>query len=65
MVNVFIDNIKVSVPDNSTILQAAEAAGVKVPTLCYHPDQVIKANCRVCVCEVEGTELLQTACSTG
>jgi iron-only hydrogenase group A len=64
MVNVFIDNIKVAVPDNSTILQAAEAAGVKVPTLCYHPDQVIKANCRVCVCEVEGMDLLQTACST-
>lgn len=64
MVNVIIDGIKVSAPDNATILQAAELAGVKVPTLCYHPDQAIKANCRVCVCEVEGLALLQAACST-
>lgn len=64
MINVIIDGIKVSAPDNATILQAAELAGVKVPTLCYHPDQAIKANCRVCVCEVEGLPLLQAACST-
>lgn len=64
MINVIIDGIKVSAPNNATILQAAELAGVKVPTLCYHPDQAIKANCRVCVCEVEGLPLLQAACST-
>jgi len=63
MVNVTVDGIKVSVPDNSTILQAAEAVGINVPTLCYHPDQSVKANCRVCVCEVEGNRLLQAACS--
>jgi len=64
MANVTINGIKVTVPDHATILQAAEAAGVKVPTLCYHPDQAIKANCRICVCEVEGLALLQAACST-
>lgn len=64
MANVTIDGIKVTVPDQVTILEAAEAAGVHVPTLCYHPDQVVKANCRVCVCEVEGLALLQAACST-
>ncbi len=63
MVNITIDGIKTSVPDGSTILQAANAVGVNVPTLCYHPDQSIKANCRVCVCEVEGNRLLQAACS--
>ncbi len=63
MVNVTIDGIKVSVPDGSTILQAAKEVGIKVPTLCYHPDQAVKANCRVCVCEVEGNRLLQAACS--
>jgi len=63
MANVTIDGIKVSVPDGSTILQAAQVAGVRVPTLCYHPDQAVKANCRVCVCEVEGQRLLQAACS--
>ncbi len=63
MVNVTIDGIQTSVPKGSTILQAAKAVGIKVPTLCYHPDQAVKANCRVCVCEVEGNRLLQAACS--
>jgi NADH-quinone oxidoreductase subunit G len=64
MASVTIDGIKVNVPEDVTILQAAREAGVHVPTLCYHPDQAVKANCRVCVCEVEGTALLQAACST-
>ncbi|HEX3010865.1 MAG TPA: NADH-dependent [FeFe] hydrogenase, group A6 [Syntrophomonadaceae bacterium] len=63
MVNVTIDGIKVSVPNGSTILQAAKEVGIRIPTLCYHPDQAVKANCRVCVCEVEGNRLLQAACS--
>jgi len=63
MVNLTIDGIKVSVPQGSTILQAAKEVGIKIPTLCYHPDQAVKANCRVCVCEVEGSRLLQAACS--
>ncbi|MGI6684960.1 MAG: NADH-dependent [FeFe] hydrogenase, group A6 [Bacillota bacterium] len=64
MVNVNIDGVKISVPENYTILKAAEIAGIKIPTLCYHPDQAVKANCRVCVCEVKGLPLMQTACST-
>ncbi len=63
MTNVTIDGIKVSVPDSSTILQAAKAVGINIPTLCHHPDQSVKANCRICVCEVEGNRLLQAACS--
>ncbi|HBK52778.1 MAG TPA: ferredoxin, partial [Syntrophomonas wolfei] len=55
--------MKVSVPEGSTILQAASEVGIKIPTLCFHPDQSIKANCRVCVCEVEGNRLLQAACA--
>ncbi|MGE5417595.1 MAG: NADH-dependent [FeFe] hydrogenase, group A6 [Acidobacteriota bacterium] len=62
-VNVTVDGIKVSVPAGSTILAAAKEAGITVPTLCYHPDQAIKANCRVCVCEVEGQRLLAAACA--
>lgn len=64
MINLTIDGLKVSVPRGSTILQAAKEVGIDIPTLCYHPDQSIKANCRVCVCEVEGNRLLQAACST-
>lgn len=64
MVNLTIDGISVSVPKGSTILQAAKEVGIQIPTLCWHPDQAVKANCRVCVCEVEGNRLLQAACST-
>ncbi len=63
MINLTIDGIKVSVPEGSTILQAAKEVGVKIPTLCYHPDQAVKANCRICVCEVEGNRLLAAACA--
>lgn len=63
MINLTIDGIKVSVPQGSTILQAAKEVGIAIPTLCHHPDQAVKANCRVCVCEVEGNRLLPAACS--
>lgn len=63
MVNITIDGIQASVPNGSTILQAAKEVGIRIPTLCAHPDQSVKANCRVCVCEVEGNRLLQAACS--
>lgn len=63
MINLTIDNIPVSVPKGSTLMEAAKQVGIKIPTLCYHPDQAVKANCRVCVCEVDGNRLLQTACS--
>jgi NADH-quinone oxidoreductase subunit G len=64
MVNLSIDGMKVSAPDGATILQAAIEAGIWIPKLCYHPDQSVKANCRMCVCEVQGLRLLQAACST-
>jgi len=58
-----IDGTQVEVAEGTTILKAAEKVGVKIPTLCYHPDQDVKANCRICVVEVEGQRLLQPACS--
>lgn len=64
MINLTIDGINVSVPKGSTILQAAREVGIYLPTLCWHPDQAVKANCRVCVCQVEGNRLLQAGCST-
>lgn len=63
MVTVTIDGRKIEVEKNTTILNAAKKAGIRIPTLCYHPDQSVKANCRVCVVEVEGSKLLQASCS--
>lgn len=63
LTNLTIDNVAVQVESGTTVLKAAEKAGIKIPTLCYHPDQNIKAVCRVCVVEIEGQRLLQPACS--
>ncbi len=55
---------EVAVPAGLTILEAAGLHGVKIPTLCHHPDQRVKANCRVCVVEVEGQKTLAASCAT-
>jgi len=60
---VTINGIEVKVPAGSTVLKAAEKAGVHVPTLCHHPDQEAKGLCRVCVVEVEKSRTLQPACA--
>jgi NADH-quinone oxidoreductase subunit G len=64
MAKVIIDGITVDVPDNSNIIQAAEAAGIHIPHLCYHPKLSLSGTCRLCLVEVEKTPKLQTACST-
>jgi NADP-reducing hydrogenase subunit HndD len=64
MVRFTINNRAAQVREGSTILEAARQCGINIPTLCYHPDQEIKANCRICAVEVEGSKTLQTACST-
>ncbi|HEY8344069.1 MAG TPA: NADH-dependent [FeFe] hydrogenase, group A6 [Bacillota bacterium] len=63
MVKLTVDGKEVQVPKGSTILQAAKAAGVDIPTLCYHEELDVKAMCRVCVVEVAGARTLQAACS--
>jgi len=60
---VTVNGIQVEVPAGSTILEAAEKAGVRIPTLCHHPDQEAKGVCRVCVVEVEKSRTLQPACA--
>ena len=64
MVNLTIDGRQIQVNDGSTILQAAQKLNIKIPTLCYHPDQAVKANCRICMVEVEGRKRLTPACAT-
>ena len=58
-----INNLPVEVPAGTTVLAAAEQAGVRIPTLCHHPDQDVKGVCRVCVVEVEKSRTLQAACA--
>lgn len=62
MVNVTIDGKAVSVHKSATVLNAAQKAGVKVPTLCYHPELRPEGACRVCMVEVEGARSLVASC---
>lgn len=62
-VNLTIDGKKVSVPEGTTILQAAEKIGIKIPRLCYHPLLSIEGACRVCVVEIEGMRPLVASCA--
>ncbi len=62
MVNVKVNGIAVSVPAGSTILEAARAAGVEIPTLCFLKDINEIGACRICVVEATGARGLVTAC---
>lgn len=62
-VTLTIDGINVTVPEHTTILDAALQAGIKIPTLCYLRDLNEVGACRVCVVEVEGIDQLVAACN--
>ncbi len=62
MINLKLNNIPVSVPEGTTILEAARVAGVKIPTLCYMKDINAIGACRICVVEVKGARSFAAAC---
>ena len=59
-----IDGKEIEVPPGTTVIQAAEQAGVFVPRYCYHPGLSIAGNCRICLVEIEKAPKLQIACNT-
>ena len=48
----------------ATVLQAAQAAGIYIPTLCFHPSLPPYGGCRLCIVEIEKMRGLPTACTT-
>ncbi len=62
-VNLTIDGIPVTVPEGTTILEAAKKVNVKIPVLCHHPDLKVRAVCRLCVVECDGARKLKAACA--
>ncbi len=62
MITLTIDGREVQVETGSTILEAAQAAGINIPTLCYHPELRPEGACRVCVVEVENARTLLASC---
>ena len=62
MINLKINNIPVSVPEGTTILQAAKQVNIEIPSLCYLKDINCIGSCRVCVVEVKGRRGLVASC---
>lgn len=62
MVNLKINGIPVTVPDDYTILQAAKEIDVEIPSLCWLKDVNKVGACRVCVVEVKGKPGLVASC---
>ncbi len=62
MVTLTINGKTVCVPEGTSILDAARAANIDIPTLCYLKDLNEIGACRICMVEVEGQETLVAAC---
>ncbi len=63
MINLIINGLEVSVPEGTTLLQAASKIGVKIPTLCHVPNKDPKGACRVCLVEVKNARSLVASCA--
>jgi predicted molibdopterin-dependent oxidoreductase YjgC len=64
MIDLKIDGIPVSVPEGTTILDAARFADITIPTLCHHPKLTSYGGCRLCIVEIKGLNRLVTSCTT-
>src|SRR5258708_9262736 len=63
-VNLTIDDVPISVPAGTLLIEAAKQAGVLVPHYCYHPGLPVAGVCRMCLVEIEKAPKLQIACAT-
>lgn len=61
-VTLTVDGQQVTVPASASVLEAARAAGVRIPSLCYHPELRPEGACRVCVVEIDGVKGLPASC---
>lgn len=59
-----IDGKQIEVAPGSTIIEAADAAGIPIPRFCYHKKLSVAANCRMCLVDVEKAPKPLPACAT-
>jgi NADH-quinone oxidoreductase subunit G len=64
MIEIELDGKKVSVPEGSMVMHAADLAGTYIPHFCYHKKLTIAANCRMCLVEIEKAPKPMPACAT-
>ena len=59
-----LNGINVEAKEGMTILQIARENGIQIPTLCYLEGVNDIGSCRLCIVEIEGTDVLHPACNT-
>jgi NADH-quinone oxidoreductase subunit G len=64
MISLTIEGRPVSVPEGTSILEAAKTVGVLIPHYCYHPGLPVAGVCRMCLVDVEKAPKLAPACAT-
>ena len=62
MIHLTINDIPVTVPEGTTILEAARSTGIRIPTLCFLKEINEIGACRICVVEVKGARSLVASC---
>lgn len=63
MISLIIDGKSIEVSEGTTVLRAAEQAGITIPTLCDHPGLTPYGGCRLCVVEVKGSRAPMASCA--
>ena len=63
-ISLTIDDMPIRVDEGTTIMDAAEELGIRIPRLCYHPDLSLAGACRVCIVDVKGMGYYMAACSS-
>jgi NADP-reducing hydrogenase subunit HndD len=64
MINLIINEQKISVEEGTTVLEAARKLKINIPTLCNHDDLCVAGNCRVCIVEQKNARTLIASCAT-
>ncbi len=64
MPTITINGRELTVPDGTTVMQAAHAHGIDIPHFCYHDGLSVAGNCRICLVEVEKFPKPAIACNT-
>ena len=63
-VTIKLDGKDISVPEDATIWEAAQAQGTLIPHLCHKPEPGYRSdgNCRACMVEIKGERVLAASC---
>lgn len=64
MINITIDGKTAEVAEGTTVLDAAKALNINIPTLCHHPKLTLFGGCRLCIVEIKGVPRPVTSCTT-